>query len=253
MLLGASFSVATEITLTPEVGLSTLRFNYVEYADTGRVLDTEQGGMPGLTLKLEVKQLGWVLEGVGSYHQAQVSYTGETNFGVPYNTHTDEKIGDVAVRVGRWFDTQYPVMPFAGIGYRRWDRDILPATLGGLFESYHWKYAWIGAKVLLSKEATAMHVLDIGLLKPIHPKMAIDFKGAFNASPQVFPEARLGLRLLLSSKIPITQEINLVIEPYGEYWELGRSPLVTQNAVSVYEPQSKTRNIGLNVRIGKNF
>ncbi len=252
MLYGRA-AVAEEPVMAMEVGISVLRFNYSEFSDVGNNLDTELGGIPGGVIKATFNQNNWGVEGVASYHQGQVNYTGQTNFGVPYNTNTDEKIGDMALRLGRWFETRLPVMPFVGLGYRRWDRDILPATLGGLFESYQWEYGWIGSKVVLANNTTSQHVLDIGLLKPIQPEMDIDFKGAFNASPRVYPESQLGLRVLLTSNMRLTREVYVVAEPYYEYWQLGRSPMVTQNGIAVYEPKSKTKNVGLNVRVGKKF
>lgn len=246
-------SVAAEQAGTIEVGMAALRFNYSEFSDAGSHLDTEMGGILGGTLKASVKRHHWEIETKWSYHQGQVAYTGQSNFGTPYNTHTDEKIGDMAMRVGGWLDTRYPVMPFVGIGYRRWDRDILPATLGGLFESYQWKYAWLGTKVALPPSGTAQHMLDVGVLKPVHPEMSIDFKGAYNASPRVYPESQLGIRVLITSNMRLTRAVYFVVEPYYEYWKLGRSSVVTQNGVSVYEPKSETKNVGFNVCIGKNF
>jgi hypothetical protein len=96
-------------------------------------------------------------------------------------------------------------------------------------------------------------VLDAGLLKPIQPKLYVDFKKAYNVEPSVFPQSKLGLRLLLTSNFALSRSSNLTLEPYYEYWELGRSPTVTEGAVTLYEPASKTRNVGLNLRLGWTF
>ena len=59
-----------------------------------------------------------------------MDYTGQTNLGSPYSTRTDEMIADIALRLGRRIGERIPVTPYLGIGYRRWDRDILPGTVG---------------------------------------------------------------------------------------------------------------------------
>lgn len=236
-----------------ELGISAVRFKYEEFNDKGAILDNEQGGIPGLAFKLGLHYPDWELESAGSYHQGQVPYAGQTNFGVPYNTRTDERIGDISLRLGHWFGKRYPFMPFAGIGYRRWDRNILPGTLGGLFESYRWKYVWVGSKFRVYQDGTSCHVLDAGLLKPLQPELHVDFISAYNVEPVVYPESRLGLRLQLTSSIALSQNTGLVLEPYYEFWELGRSPNVTAGAVTLYEPASKTRNLGINLRLGWAF
>ena len=83
--------------------------------------------------------------------------------------------------------------------------------------------------------------------------MTVDFKGTYNASPTVYPVGQNGLRLMFSSKLRFAQNVQMTLEPYYEYWGLGESPIATSNGVSVYEPASKTNNVGLNVRVGKVF
>lgn len=246
-------SLESPLSFKTDIGISALRFDYAEFDDSGSVLDKEMGGIPGLSLKLSLRQADWEWETAGSYHQGQVPYDGQTNFGVPYQTRTDERIGDISLRLGHWFGERYPFMPFAGIGYRRWDRNILPGTLGGLFESYRWKYIWAGSKWMVYHNGASSYTLDLGLLKPISPELIVDFKKAYNVEPVVYPESKLGLRLQLNSSFAITAHSDLSVEPYFEYWELGRSPSVTAGAVTLYEPASKTRNAGLNLRLGWTF
>lgn len=236
-----------------EIGFSLLRFNYSEYKDDGSTWDRELGGILGGTLRFAQRSSDWEWEGTAGLHYGRVDYAGETSLGAPYNTRTDEMIVDGAVRLGCWFDVRYPVMPYAGIGYRQWDRNILPGGVGGLFESYRWPYAWLGAKIVAQQDAESQLILDIGLLQPISPGIHIDFKGTYNAAPVVYPESKTGLRVMVTANWTLAQEMYLTLEPYCEYWELGRSPLVTTGGVSVYEPASKTSNIGLNVRLGRSF
>jgi hypothetical protein len=93
-------------------------------------------------------------------------------------------------------------------------------------------------------------ILDVGLLKPVKPELRVDFKNTYNVEPVVYPESKIGLRVLLTSNLALSKRTGLAIEPYYEFWELGRSPNVIAGSVTVYEPASKTRNMGLNLRLG---
>lgn len=202
--------------------------------------------------------LGLGMESAGSYHRGQVPYNGQTDQGSPYSTRTDEYIGDVSLRVGRWFDGRYPAMPYAGIGYRRWDRDIQAGSLNGLFESYRWSYLWLGLKQsLLPQQNSSLLFLDAGLLKPITPEIHIDFKGTYPVSPTVYPRSNLGLRFMLTSSMALSKDMRMTLEPYYEYWKLGRSPSVSTpvstGILTVHEPASRTSNFGLNLRFGRLF
>lgn len=238
-----------------EIGISALRFDYRESDDAGRVLDKELGTIPGLSVKVGQRFPAWEWESAGSYHRGQVPYNGQTDLGSPYSTRTDEYIGDISLRLGRWFDGRYPTMPYAGIGYRRWDRDILPGSLNGLFESYRWSYLWLGLKQSLAPQQSSSQLfLDAGLLKPINPEIHIDFKGTYPVSPTVYPQSNLGLRLMLTSSIALSKDMRMTMEPYYEYWKLGRSPSVSTpvstGILTVHEPASRTSNFGLNLRFG---
>ncbi len=243
-----------------EIGISALRFDYREFDDAGRILDKEVGGIPGLSAKIGQRLPAWEWEATGSYHYGRVDYNGHINSlgSPPYSTQTDEKIGDISLRIGHWFDGRYPAMPYAGIGYRRWDRDILPGSVNGLFESYRWKYLWLGIKQsLLPRQEASQFMLDIGLLKPLNPEMRIDFEGTYPVSPVVYPESKIGVRMMLTSSTVISKNMRLSIEPYYEYWKLGRSPtvfyLIPNGLLQAAEPASRTSNFGLNLRLGWMF
>ena len=235
--------VAQPSVTTAEIGLSVLRFDYTEYKDNGSTWNRELGGIPGMSFRLTQRYSSWEWEGVASYHHGRVAYTGQTSLGIPHNSHTDEEVGDIALRLGRWFGGSYPVMPYAGLGYRQWDRDI-----GVLFESYRWKYAWLGAKIMAHQRRASIFMLDIGWIKPLDPEMHVN---VYNVS--LSPESRDGLRLMLTSYMSLSKNTTLMLEPYYEYWELGRSPSIVNGRFIIYEPASKTTNLGFNSRLGRKF
>lgn len=231
-----------------EAGVSAMRFNYAEYKDDGSTWDRERGNIPGLSLKFALQNAAWEWEGAANYHYGRADYTGQTNLGAPYNTRTDEGVVDFSIRAGRWLNKDYLVMPYAGWGYRQWNRDIRPASLAGLYEVYRWQYAWLGAKFAAYRQGATDVMLDLGWIRPINPTMQVNvYKANLNLG------SRNGLRLLLTSNTVLPQKIVLVFEPYYEYWELGRSSMVTSSGGVIYEPASKTRSVGLNLRFGKMF
>ena len=251
--LDSTAAPSTPDSVTAEIGVSAMRFKYREYDDGGNTLDTEQGGIPGISLRLGQRLAAWEWQGIASYHQGRVDYIGQTNTGDPYNTRTDEMIGDIALRLGRHFGVDHPWVLYGGVGYRRWDRDILPGTVGGLFESYRWPYLWLGTIFTALQLDQTQLMLDVGLLKPLAPKLHVDFEGTYSVSPVVYPESRVGLRMMLTSKTRLDENTFLNVEPYFEYWNLGRSPDVATGGIVVHEPASKTGNIGINIRYGWMF
>ena len=237
---------------TAEFGGSMMRFNYAEYQDDGiTTWNKERGVIPGLSFRFAQRRNAWEWEGAANYYYGRVDYTGQTNLGAPHSTFTNEEVFDVALRLGRWYEGSYPVMPYAGLGYRIWDRDILPTrSVGGLFESYRWNYAWLGAKIVAYQQGASKLMLDIGWIRPINPVM--DISGAYG-NPRLHPRSLDGLRLMLTSRLALHEGATLVVEPYFEYWELGRSPTVSSGGYTLYEPASKTKNFGVNLRLGWMF
>jgi hypothetical protein len=249
-------SVAEERARAPikaEVGIAAMHFKYDEFNNNGRILDTEQGVISGVSLKVGQKISAWEWQGSASYYRGRIAYDGQTNLGAPYRTRTDEAISDMALRLGYWVGEHPLWMPYIGLGYRRWDRDILPNTLNGLFESYRWQYVWLGAKFIALQKGQSHYLLDVGLLQPLDPMVYVDFKGTYNVSPIVYPQSNTGLRMMFTANHALSANTELTVEPYFEYWELGRSPTVIGGGIAVNEPASKTNNFGLNLRLARKF
>lgn len=247
--MGSAAETTDQEVVTAEFGLSVLRFDYTELDFDNTILDRELGGITGLSFRLAQRRNDWEWEGRTSYHYGRVEYIGRTQAGAAHKTLTDEEVSDFSLRLGHWLEGRYSVMPYAGFGYRHWNRDILPnGNVGGLFESYRWNYAWLGVKILASQQSTSSLMVDIGWVKPIYPVMYIDI---YQASLNL--ESRDGLKLMLTSRRMLDKNTTLTLEPYFEYWQLGASPKVHFAADTVWEPDSVTRNLGVNIRLGKVF
>lgn len=248
LLLSAT---AAANSIAAEIGVSTSKFRYAELGADGAVLDTEQGSLNGLNFRLTKNTGSFEVEASGRYQRGQVDYAGKTNLGAPHFTRTHEAIDDLSLRAGWWLGSTQALMPYVGLGLRDWERDIAPTTnVGGLNENYRWKYAWVGAKVMAYQRETSHVIVDIGAIKPMRPVIDTDFKGSFNAAPRVYPVSRSGLRVLLTSRWALTNQVSLIAEPFLEYWYLHRSPSVTTGNLTIHEPASETKNYGLSLRLG---
>lgn len=254
---GAVYAADESTALTAGVALSASRFDYREFDGAGRQLDRETATLPGVRLSVGGPFAGFFWRAEITFQKGSARYEGRTNLNTPHNTATREKILDGSVKAGRWFAS--PELPpfalYAGAGRREWERDIaVTSTVGGLFETYSWWYGFLGAKAIVFKRDRLQWTPDIRVLRPLNPKVAIDFKGAFSATPQVEPAARPGLSIALPLRYTMKDGGALSLEPYFERWNLGRSESVSFRSgavmLTVHEPGSETRSFG--VRFGWN-
>lgn len=241
--------------------ISWMDFDYREYDDAGRLLDRESGGIPGLVFDLAGAKDRWTLGGHFSWHANDVLYDGQTTSGVPIRTHTEENILDTSVRIERSLHTAATFGPtlYGGVGYRYWGREIRPThtssgqAVDGLFEMYRWTYLFLGGRAAVYRTDRFRFSFDARALRPYRPTLDVDYRGA-NDSIVLDLGERTGWRLGLPLEYRIDAHVRMVVEPYTEIWEVGRSPTetLTRQGVpvsGVYEPRSTTRTTGLAVGI----
>lgn len=254
---GAVYAADESTALSAGIALSASRFDYREFDGAGQQLDRETATLPGVTLSLGGPLADFFWHAEITLQKGSARYEGRTNLNTPHNTTTREKILDGSMQAGRWFSS--PDLPpfalYAGIGRREWERDIAATpTVGGLFETYAWWYGFLGAKALVFKRDALRWTADVRIVRPFDPKVTIDFKGAFSATPQVEPAARPGIRIALPLRYAMKDGSAFSLEPYFEQWNLGRSENVSFRSgaltLTVHEPASETRSFG--VRFGWN-
>ncbi len=246
--------------LNASIGLASQDFGYKEFSDDGRLLNREDGWLPGISGALLWQSDQYFLNVSFTYLKGNVVYKGQTQSGAPHKTKTNEQIVDISVSLGI-LDVIQLVKPSAlyfGLGFREWQRDILPTNaVLGLFETYYWYYGFIGGRVqLLGKEKWAVW-LDGRFTRPINPIMNICLLNYDCA------DLSLGVNLSGRVSLPIYYQLRanskLIVEPYFESWDFGRSPneTLTINGMpvgaTIYEPRSETRNIGITISISSQF
>lgn len=246
--------------LTAGIAISASRFDYREYDAADRLLDRETATLPGFSLSLGGPLADFFWLGELSYQKGSARYAGQTNFNTPHHTTTRETVIDGSMQAGRWF-TSHAIPAYAlyaGIGHRKWDRDIAATqTVGGLFETYQWWYGFVGAKAVVFKRNQSEWSADIRIVRPFDPTVTIDFKGAYSAAPELQPAARPGMRIAFPYRYEFKQGHTVSLEPYLEQWNLGRSEAMSFRSgsliLTVQEPNNETRNFGVRLTFSRTF
>jgi len=234
---------------------SLIHFDYQEFSDAGKLFDREEGFIPGLAFGLSNKADQWVFAGDFAYHTGSVPYTGNTNTGIPIKTTTRQNIWEAGLRGEYWLQsdkgTEYAV--YIGTNYHRWERDILSTTtpggayVSGLFEIYTWWTGFAGMKGEIYHSGADSLLLDIRLLRTFIPEIKVS---EYDNLKLTLGE-RWGGRLALPWRSKLNEENGLLVEPFVEYFEFGRSAI--DPLTGVYEPFSKTLNYGLTAGVTRKF
>jgi len=258
-LVSASLA-ATEIEHTLALGGELLWFDYREFDENDVLLDKETSPLPGFVANWQLKSPRWFLAAETEIAPGIVDYDGQTQTGTPTRTDTRTLLFDVRLFGGYRFGpaTRYRHRLYAGVGYHYWYRDILPGTasdgtsVAGLLETYQWAYLLFGTRLTLWQNPAHALQLDARYRWMLAGTMGVDFKGYGGYdNTTVALATEDGWRLGLAWTWSLQPDRTLSVEPYLSAWNLGRSDLaaVTRNGaptgVTILEPRSKTRNIGV--------
>jgi hypothetical protein len=264
LVLYSCHSVAEEAAsvkmLQGYLGFSGMDFGFEEFDDSADSFLREEGFVPGFVAGLSAIRSSWFLAGDFSYHAGDIRYDGQTNTGIPVKTRTDEKLLDASFHLGHEFKTGtlFSYTLYGGFGYRRWYRDIRPTeTVSGISETYAWWYGSLGTAGIFHITSKLEWIIDVHLTRTIAPNVKVDFKDLFDDTSLDLGE-RFGMRLALPLHYLAFDHTAIVVEPYFERWDLGRSitePLTRRGAIvgTVFEPRSETRNFGINLGVMYSF
>jgi len=248
-----------------KIGGSLLHFDYREINDNDKELDREEGFIPGVALGMSKAVKQWVFAGDFAYHGGDVAYTGNTNTGIPITTTTRQNIANITLRAEYWFafDNIPDFAAYVGAGQHQWQRDIRSTTtasgapVSGLFETYSWRTIFLGVKTELYHSNSDNLFVDIRLVQTRSPRINVQFNNTYDNAILDLGERR-GYKVALPWHHAVDVSTRLVVEPYFESYEFGRSesaPLTSNGSVvgSVFEPYSQTSNYGLTVGISQAF
>jgi hypothetical protein len=239
-------------------------FSYRELADSGALLDREDGLLPGMALGASWRSGPWeVAADVGFLGQI-ADYSGRTSTGIAITTDTSEEMRSGAIRAWRRLDLAgIAVAPHGAVRYHRWDRSIRSTRtasgtpVNGLFERYEWWTAELGVEVLVLRGERLRAWMDARLFRTLRPTVEIAFENGLDDARLALGE-RTGHRLSIAASYALTPSVDLRAEPYYEAFGFGRSDAgeLTRAGVragTVHEPRSETRNVGLAVGASRRF
>lgn len=238
-------------------GATALRFGYKEYnqgARIPRILDREDGTLPGLRAGLRASTHAWTFFAEANFLRGKADYDGVSSLGSPLKTTTDESILDLSAAAGYRLPLNSQLSPtlYAGLGHRIWRRSIRSSgPVSGLEEVYRSSYALLGASATLWKNQLTQVLADLRVTEALDPTLRVDFHGAFDNAKIRLP-ARPGWRLALPWTLNVLSAGSLRLEPYYEYWRTPRSassPLTKPGFAprSVFEPKSQMGNFGVSL------
>lgn len=208
--------------------------------------------LPGLVMQFGKKWQGVTGKFQFELFEGRVDYEGQTQSGIPLKTKTDERIRtfEATLNFDVKFLSRYDVGVIAGIGYREWRRDILATNItNSLLEIYRWKYFTLGSAATFWQGGDWSAGIDVRLLRPVSPTMAIYIAG--------FDEAVLDLKPRNSARISFPVRFmtgtgqQWTIMPYWEAWRMDRSDGKrltiggVPTAFTVTEPRNETNIVGV--------
>ncbi|EDN67824.1 hypothetical protein BGP_4760 [Beggiatoa sp. PS] len=126
-----------------------------------------------------------------------------------------------------------------------------------MFETYQWWYGLLGIKGILPISDKSKLSMNFGLTYPINPTIKVDFNGIFDEK-KFDLAGQWGRRFSLAWHYQYSDMMNIIIEPYLEYWHFGQSARQTLTrrgkiVGSLFEPRSEMHNYGLMVYLRRSF
>lgn len=224
-----------------EVYLKTESFTWKEFNDNGAQLLKETGvlySLGGLVKSDITKSL--TFKGKSELFGGRVDYDGQTWGGTPVETNTDyfgfKTEGDVSWKFmerGKSF-----LRPFAGLGYRGWQRDLKSTDSAiGYRENWRSLYVRLGVRgdyVFIEQLRISA---ETGIKLPIYNENEVDYLGSTvkpGTEASVFAE--VGLKWAM-----------LKVNVFYEGMRFSKSDPVAVNGFQILQPESKADMLGVNI------
>jgi hypothetical protein len=245
--------------LIASVGVSIEDFHYEEENRRDEIIAREDGRLPGLSFDLAIERGNWWLASQLRYSEGEIDYLAYPATSHRLYSATREEIRELSVHAG--YQHQSPGKTrfryFVGLGLRIWDRDIRSLDdIAGLDETYEWPYLSLGIQPTFDVGPRSSLSLLLQANKAFDASLEVTFKEQRYDPVSLALDEGLGLRLVGTWTLELDQSAAVGFGPYLDLWWFDRSepqPL-TRNGIlvgSVHEPQSLTRNLGLQLFIRK--
>lgn len=239
-------------------GYNVNRVRYKELSG-GNVLDEEHGVLQGFNLYATYKDHHYIEALLGkpfveAYYRNygdSLKYEGRASSGATtYDfsfkpTHAD--IHQFGLKLGAYtdFSKKGELSVYFDVGRRIWQRGQNTVIKGVLVyaEKYYWTYFGLGMGINYLRIPNLIAGVDVeGMFAPdsfSHMRSDLYEGGTFNIKHVSGVEVRLPLKYFF------LKNISFDLTPYFTYWQIGKSNLVLINGTYYYEPDSKTKILGL--------
>ena len=241
---------ASNLELTPTL----YYFNYHEFDQSDRLLDKEQGVIPGIRLSFNPVQQAEDIKAHVSLYGGRVDYTGQTQLGAPHKTETIEQLINFGVTLAPGYLAAIHDNIFFGFQYWYWDRDILTRNnVLGLHEIYSWYELELGLSFETEIDPASFYWFKLSAIHTVAPEIELRLP---SSSVTLDLGSRPGFRLRAGRRWKNGKgwlgSINLLVE----YWEFGRSNSVFTTdffgqSGFITEPRSETLHsaVEFNIRV----
>lgn len=236
------------------------KVDYTEKDDSGAVLDTENGHVPGFAITASVMRDLWFgndyLQLSYSRTNGNTNYVGSLISGGNYGSVTATSgatVTDYSLRWGAGFpiNPQWLVTPFAEIGHHEWDRGVNAG------ETY--KNSWYGIGAMIQSNVIDKLVVSATGTVGRTSGSSIDVANTNSGfAPSNAFSAGLGdssfYRLGLSLDYALTDALHANAGVDYRAFNYGRSGNVTTaDGVTYYEPKSESKYTTFTVGLGYSF
>ena len=238
--------LASNLEITPTL----YHFNYQEFDSLDRVLDTEDGVLPGIKFGFTPDYKNRSFNTHVAFYSGTIDYDGQTQSGVPHRTDTIEELFNLGLTFSpaSQLGSANPIQTFLGFQYWQWDRDIQSTdTVQGLHELYRWGELEVGINFQPRDSDLAGYWLSISALYIVSPEMVLylpSSQAGFNLG------SKIGYRVRGGKSWQYSEEASVSIGLFIESWEFGRSDLVFTDdffgqSAFLVEPRSESFHSGL--------
>ncbi len=229
-----------------DIYLKTESFTWKEYDNSGSQLLKESGliSAMGASVRSDITEL-LVLRGRGELFGGTVDYDGQTQTGTPVKTDTNYAGFKIEGNLGWKFMVaeKSSLEPFAGLGYRWWQRDIQDTLYAAGYEETWWSfYARLGIHGDHTFSEQLKAFAETGVKLPVSNRNKVDLSVIGLSTVTVEP----------ANKASVFAEAGLKwtrfkASLFYEGMRFSKSDPVTVNDVQVWQPESKADMFGINV------
>lgn len=243
---------ASSVENETRLAFSFMNFSYKEFDDDDDLLNREDGLLPGVSLSIVKPVRRLLMTGELSFYVNDIQYDGQTQSGTPVESRTDTFIYDFSLSITHIFEGKslLPERLYYGMGYRHWDRDIRDTETAtgipvmGLHEVYRLPYVLVGSRWDIITSENFSGSLELRVHHTVGAEM---FVNLYEGTTLDLGE-RFGGRASLIFASQVNKGKNYYIEPFYEFWQIGKSDIEYNSGLGyILEPRSTTNNVGLNI------